>query len=290
MTDVVSALREVRGSLHPAMVRIADVILDDPERAVGLSIADLATAAGTSQATVVRLARQVGFSGYRDFRFALRGDLEFARGRRVLFAGEDTDIGADLSPTDNLAETVRKVALADTQAVADTAARIDLGVLARVVDAVAQARQIVTFGVGASAFAAMDLQQKLARIGRAATSYVDAHQGLPAVALLGNEDVAIGISDSGRTIDVVDALTIAGDRGATTVAITNASRSALAEAADHTLLTAAQESTFRSGATASRIAQLSLVDIVFVGVAQRHYDSARESLSLTRRAVQDRRI
>ena len=84
-------------------------------------------------------------------------------------------------------------------------------------------------------------------------------------------------------------MTVAAARGATTVALTNFPQSPLAQAADLVLTTSARETPFRSGATVSRIAQLALVDCLFVAVAQRTYDAAAEALQETYTAVQRRR-
>lgn len=289
---IVEALTNVTEHESRTLAKVAQFIVAEPQRAVDLPIAELATAAGSSAASVVRLAHKLGYSGYRDFRAALREELAFTRGRDTSIIGGDSALGhlaSDIDPDDSLQELVAKVAFADSRAVNDTAAGIEPEVLAQVRDACVEARQIVTFGVGASAFAAMDLQEKLFRIGMRATSQVDAHHALPAASLLGPGDVAIGISHSGQTLDVLDALAIAADQGATTIAITNSPSSQLPQLADLTLLTDAHESALRSGATASRIAQLTLVDMVFVSVAQRLSDQARRSLSRTYSALASRK-
>ena len=146
------------------------------------------------------------------------------------------------------------------------------------------------YGVGASGIVALDLQQKLHRIGRVAFAWPDPHMALTSAALLTQGDVAVAISHSGATQDTVDALALADRNGATTVAVTNFPRSPLAELGDHVLTTAARETTFRSGATASRLAQLTVVDCVFVGVAQRTYETSQRALELTHDAVLDRRV
>ena len=90
--------------------------------------------------------------------------------------------------------------------------------------------------------------------------------------------MAVGISHTGVTLDTVDALRMARERGASTIAITNFVRSPIAGQADLVLTTAARETTFRSGAMSSRIAQLAVVDCLFAGVAQRSYDQAITAL------------
>jgi DNA-binding MurR/RpiR family transcriptional regulator len=279
------SLRGLLEDLQPSTRRVAEFVLADPERAAALTITQLADACGTSQSTIVRLCREAGLAGYREFRLALVADL----GRRQ---GESrpAEITGDIAEGDDLASVVAKIAFADARAVEDTGRALSVPELEAVVEAVVAAGRTDVYGVGASGIVAADLQQKLHRIGRVAFSFPDAHLALTSAALLGPGDVAIGISHTGTTIDTVDALAIARRNGATTVAITNAPRSQITLEADHVLLTAARETTFRSGATASRLAQLTVVDCVFVGVAQRTYAASQQALKATRDAVGDRRL
>lgn len=276
-------IRALLPSLRPAEQRVAEHILADPAGAPNLTITELARTCGTSETTVIRFCRAIGFDGYPGLRLALASDA----GRE---AGSDSSgVGGDISLSDGLADVVQKVTWHDARAIEDTAHQLDVETLERVVDAVTRASRVDVYGVGASAFVAFDLQQKLHRIGRHAFAWSDTHVMLTSAALLGSGDVAFAISHSGETDDTIDALGQAAASGATTVALTNFPRSRIAIAADHVLSTAARETTFRSGATASRIAQLSVIDCVFVGVAQRTYDDARGALEATYLAVQSRR-
>jgi DNA-binding MurR/RpiR family transcriptional regulator len=143
--------------------------------------------------------------------------------------------------------------------------------------------------VGASAFVAQDFQQKLHRIGRLAYAWSDLHLALTSAALLDDRDVAFGISHTGNTMDTIEVFAEAGRRGAKTVALTNFPKSPITRVADLVLTTAARETTFRSGAMASRLAQLTVIDCVFVGVAQRTYPQTRAALEATYEAVRSRR-
>jgi DNA-binding MurR/RpiR family transcriptional regulator len=277
----------LRGSLdqiQPSMRRVAEAVLADPHRAAGMTIVKLAEECGVSQSTVVRLCHELGLEGYRQFRLALateRGLREADRANRS---------NGDITEGDSLAEVIQKIAYADAHAVEDTARSLSVQELEAVVEAIVAAGRVDIYGVGASGFVAADLQQKLYRIGRIAFCHPDPHIALTSAALLGPQDVAIGISHTGLTIDTIDALTLARETGALTVAITNAPSSAIARVADRVLITAARETTFRSGATASRLAQLTVVDCVFVAVAQRTYDESQAALEATRAAVRTRRL
>ena len=278
-------VRALLPSLAPAEQRVARRVLDDPAAVAASTISALAADCDTSETTVVRFCRALGISGYPALRMALATEL--GRAERT---GRVESVSGDIGPGDDLDEVVQKIAFADARAVEDTAQQLDLEALHRVIESIVGARRVDIYGVGASAFVAFDLQQKLHRIGHTAFAWNDPHVALTSAALLGPDDVAFGISHTGATQDTVDALAQARANGATTVAVTNFPRSPLASIADEVLTTAARETTFRSGATASRLAQLTVIDCVFVGVAQRTFDSTQKALALTHEAVQGRRV
>ncbi len=272
-------IRGLLPSLSPAAARVAQTLLDDPRRVTRLSITDLALLAQVSEATVVRTARSLGFSGYADLRLGLAGEV----GRW----SSDRTVTGDITVADPVPDVVSKLAQAEVRAIVDTAAQIDATVIEQLADAIVNANRVVVYGVGASGLVAEDLAQKLDRIGRWADARTDAHQGLTNSALLGPRDVAVAVSHSGETPDVIEPLRGARSTGATTAAITNHPRSSLARVADHVLVSAGTETTFRPGALASRISHLLVVDCLFVAVAQRSHEETTEALRQTHAAVND---
>jgi DNA-binding MurR/RpiR family transcriptional regulator len=277
-------IRTVRPSLRPAEQRVADAVLADAAGVSRMSIGRLAERCHTSTTTVMRFCRAVGVANYPDLRLALAGEAS-----REHAEASGHPLSGDIDRDDSLADVVATITYTDARAIEDTAANLDVAVLEQAVTAVSDARRIDIYGVGASAFVGQDLHQKLHRIGRTAFVWPDPHAALTSAALLGDDCVAIAISHTGATTDTVDALTTARAGGARTIAITNFVPSSLAEAADLVLTTAARETTFRSGAMSSRIAQLAVIDCLFVGVAQRNYDETMSALDRTYRAVQARR-
>lgn len=282
-TATLLRIRAGRASLAPAEQRVADHILADPAGAVGQTISELAAACRTSETTVVRFSRAVGHRGFPELRMALATGLahEAARERHRPVPG--TDIG----PDDTLRELVDKIGYADARGVEDTIENLDLDRLEQLVGALTTARRINLFGVGASGFTARDLQRKLYRIGLPAAGFEDWHEALAAAGLVGEGDVYIGVSHSGTTAETVRVLALARRRGALTAAVTNVAPSPVADVADAVLTTVVRESGLRSGAMASRIAQLAIVDCVLVAVAQRTPDRTEAALRATFDAVRD---
>ena len=276
-------VRALTPALAPAEQRVAAAVARDPAGTAAKTISELSAQCRTSETTVIRFCRAIGFSGYPELRLALAAAAQAAAPAGF------RDVGSDIGPGDTAEEIIKKIAYADAKAVEETAAQLDTGTLAAVVDAVVGARHIDVYGVGASALVALDLQQKLHRVGHAVFASQDPHIAITSAALLRRGDVAIGISHTGATADTVESLAQARRGRAVTVAITNFPHSPISRVADHVLTTAARETTFRSGAMASRIAALTVVDSLFVAVAQRNYADTLQALERTYTAVNSRR-
>ena len=270
-------LRGLRPSLSPAEDRVAEQVLADARAAAALTISELAVQARTSETTVLRFCKRLGLPGYPQLRLALAA--ESAQPRALVVAA--TDINED----DSIDDIISKVAFADASAVEETAHQLDRNALSTAAEAIAAASRVDIYGIGASAIVGTDAQQKLHRIGVIAFSWNDPHLALTSAALLRAGDVAIGISHSGTTRETIESLSKARSQGATTVAITNFPLSRLVDSADVVLTTAARETPLRSGATASRIAALTIIDCLYIAVAQRNPNRARQAVVDTRAAV-----
>jgi len=280
---ILVTIRSLLPSLAPVERRVAQAVLDDPQGVAWRSISELARTCGTSATSVVRFCRAIGLRGYPDLRLALAGAV--AREDATQVAASD-----DIDPADDAAAITKKIAYADARAVTDTANHLDIATLVQITDALAKASRIDIYGVGASGYVALDLQMKLQRIGRPAFAWPDPHMAISSAALRGSGDVAIGLSHTGTTVDTIDALREAGSHGATTAAVTNFPWSPITEVADFVLLTAARETAFRSGAMTSRIAQLTVVDCLFVTLAQQDLPGTRVALERTFAAAQAKRV
>ncbi len=283
--DILVRLRQALPGLRRSEQLIAEVALAEPATVSGMSITELAARCGTSTATVARFCRSVGFEGYKSFCLALARAAVNESGRRFEFGVSEGDI----DPADTTREVVRKLAFQEARAVEETAELLDLDEVDRVVSAIIDAPFIDVYGSASSGLAAQDLSQKLRRIGYYASAWTDAHLALTSAAVLRPGSVAIAFSHSGETEEALSAIETAHLAGAFTVAVTNFPDSPLAQMSDAVLATASRETRFRYGAMSSRMAQLMIVDVIFIGVAQRRPETVTASLAATLAAVESRR-
>lgn len=278
--SVLGRIRALLEDSSGALQRVAEQVLVDPAGAARATIVELAERSGTSPATVTRFCRALGFEGYAALRLGIAGET----GRAARSAGWTVDIGREIQPTDPLDRVLGQVMAADTRALHETAAVLDVGTVSRVADAIAAARRVDIYGISGSALVGAELQLCLHRIGVTSWWWTDLHNGLASAASLTSGDVAIGISHSGQTRETVEMLAEAGSNGATTVALTSAPQSPLAELADAVLVHGMQATTYRPDALSGRHSQLVVIDLLYVAAAQRSDDGSHVAVPSATRA------
>lgn len=235
--------------MTPSERAVAQYIVSNQTSVVYLTARELAEAAGVSDATVVRFAQSLGFSGYKDMKL------------RIALAAQATEPFAESADASVSARS--KVDAAYDRAVAairNTQANLPLSTLTQVVAYLTSARCIYVLGTGTSGVVARDAYIKFTRLGMAALHDEDPHSMAAALAVCQADDVAMAFSHSGNTVEVVRLLEIARANGARIIAVTNNSNSRVATLADHILLTGSDELPFHTFAMTSRIAQLVVVD------------------------------
>ena len=266
-------------SLRTAEQRVADFILKHPEELIYLTVTELAEQTETSESTVVRLCQKIGYKGYQEFKIVLARDL----------VAPTNAIYDQIEPGDVLTSLKHKVFQANGQALQDTLEVLSDADLQGAIDAIAGAQKVEIYGVGGSAPIALDAYHKCLKLGIPAIALSDSDMIAMSSALLRTGMVALGISHTGASRDVCDALQNAKSAGATTICITHRATSPITKVADFKLFTAAKETAFRSDAMSSRIAQLTIIDVIYVGVALKDYDRSTQTVARTREATASKR-
>lgn len=263
----------------PAERSVAEFVLLNPERVMQMSISEAAQDIGVGESTIIRFCRAIGYKGYQEFKLRVAQDLV----EPVEFIHEN------ISFSDNTRELAQKVFQTNIKAVEDTMKSLDHEMVEVAAKSLAGASRIDIYGVGYSSFTALDAKLKFTRLGLHCDAYGDAHLQVMAAASLSSKDVAIGISHSGSTKDVVDALSVARKSGATTISITNFSPSPLTRISDVVLLTASPESPMGGEVLTSRIAQLCVIDVLSVALAVSLGEKCLDLIRRTSEAVKKMR-
>ncbi|MEY9093260.1 MurR/RpiR family transcriptional regulator [Paenibacillus sp. RC84] len=276
--NVLIKIRQMKTSLTPVEKAVGEYILENVEEIPHLSIKNLARLTKTSDASVLRFCKTIGYSGYRSFIVSISASLGSMH-------EEDTNPYRDIQPGDDLSTIILNISRTNSQSIEDTLQVINKSEIARAVEVLRSCRRIAFFGIGASGLVGIDAEQKFSRINKMCHTYTDGHSMLTAATLLEKGDVAIFISNSGETVEILDALEIAKKNGACLIAVTKYTKSRLADQANILLSISTPEITIRSGAMGSRIAMLTVVDILFAGVASAEYKHVKKYLTKTHNIV-----
>ncbi len=266
-------------SLRTAEQRVADFILKYAEELIYLTVTELAERTQTSESTVVRLCQKIGYKGYQEFKIMLARDL----------VGPAETVYEQIGPTDSLEALKTKVFQANAQALKDTIEVLSDEELGKAVEVLARARRLEIYGIGGSAPLAFDAYHKFMKLGLCASWLNDSDLMAMSSSLLDSSDVVLGISHTGASRDVCDAMENAQNAGATTICITHRATSPITKVSHIKLFTAAKETAFGSDATSSRIGQLSIVDVLYAGIANQNYDKSLALVQKTREASAGKR-
>lgn len=273
MDRITLQIKLLYDKMGKAEKRIADWIFENPKKIVSLSIIELAELCGCGEATIVRFAKRLGLNGYQELKFSL--------------AAEDggSPVSTHITADDSAYEIYQKVCNDIYLSLEKTKESLNEDVLADAAEKICSAGKIVTFGLGNSSSIAIDASHKFMRAGLNVNAYTDNHMQVIAASHLTKGDVAIGISHSGSSKDIVEALKIAREHGATTIAITNSGKSPILKQSDIVLATTSEETKYNILALNSRIAQLAIIDTLYFYIVYNRSDDALESIKETEHSL-----
>jgi RpiR family carbohydrate utilization transcriptional regulator len=278
MSATLTQIRSSLDSLRKSEKKVAKCVLADPGAVVRSSITELAEKADTSEPTVIRFCRRLGLTGYMELRLNLARDIP-----------SDQYIFENVGDQDSLAEIAGKILNAHREAISTTLNKLNLDDLEAAVAALRGARRIEFYGMGGSAIVARDAHHKFFRLGMPCVVYDDPHMQVMSAALLSAEDVAVVVSHTGSTKDIIDSAKCARKAGAKVIGILGSETAPLIKSCDIVLSVFSQEAALRLAPMTSRLVQLAVVDVLFVAVAMKDFSATRQRLDKVKRSLVDKR-
>lgn len=284
MTSIELRIRNIYDSLSNAEKKVADYFLSNMENVFNMPIAALAQEAGVSKVAWVRFCKAIGFNGLKDLKKTLFAEMH----KR---ADEHTaEPFSDVREIINMTTLIEGIKQNSVRAIQDTAEILDPDSLEKAANAILKAKTVRIFGMGASGIVGEDLHSKLMRINKNSYFSTDPHTQLTYASNMMPEDVALLISMSGKTREILEVLALAKRCQTPTIALTKYSKTPLALNADTVLYISAPEITMRSGAMSSRLAQLMVIDALFTAVAHMDYDTIAVNLERSHESTSSHRI
>lgn len=281
--EIFLRIEGMKDSLTDSEKKIAKYIIENVTEVYNYSIKELADLVDTSTSSIVRFCQKLGYEKFQDFKISMaieQGNID----------DKENIIYEDVTLDDDMDEIINKISMLNIKSIENIKFLIDKKELEKAVKVLDKSKCIYLFGVGASGLVAMDFQYKLIRIGKKAIMFLDTHSQLASASSIGKDDVAIGISHGGKTLEVFKAIKEAKNNGATTISITKYADNPISKESDIKLCVGDMERTLRIGAIASRIAQLTVVDILLMALVKNNHDTISKRLLDSSEIVQDFKI
>lgn len=249
-------------NLGSAEKRVADWLFSHSGEVLPYSITDLASKCESSEATIVRFSKRLGCAGYQDLKLTLAKEHD----KKV--------ISPTITGEDDCFSIFEKVCNDAYMSLERTKKTLSPEAMTRAALAIGDARRVVIIGLGASASVAEEASNKLLRAGCNSSAYADTHMQAVAVSQLGEGDCVIGISQSGSSKDIIEAMKTARARGATTVSITSREKSPIARQSDVLLLTDTEETRHSTLGLSSHLARLVVIDALCYKIVYQNSERA----------------
>ncbi|MEH7548490.1 MurR/RpiR family transcriptional regulator [Neobacillus vireti] len=273
-------IRSYYARLSEKEKKVADYILKNPEKIIHNTINEVAEDLQVADATVFRFCKRIGFKGYQAMKIALASEI----------IEPIQQIHEEINENDNEKTVADKIFHSNIRTLENTLQILDSNSIQDAVSLLMKANRVEFYGTGGSNVVAMDAFHKFVRTGIKAFAFIDSHFQLMSASQLGENDVAVVISHSGTNKDTLNILKTAKKNGAKTIGITSYPKSPICQYSDVALYTSSEETEYRSEALSSRIAQLSLIDALYVNIMVLNKEKAKHSLGKVRQAISNTRM
>ena len=262
-------LKEFQESFTKNEKRISNFLLENTDAIKVLNTYDLAIKCDVSQASVVRFAKKLGFKGFPEFKIALAGDLAMRNNEKDINIIYD-----EIQFEDNTEVLAKKVVYENIKSVEDTYKILNFEEIEKAAEAIEKANRIFILGAGFSGIIARDFQYKLWELGKNVIFETDQHIQLTNASTAGEGDVVFVISYSGQTLDIYQSILEFKDRGVKVITLTKFATNPIKDIGDISLSTIVEKSNLRSTSLSSRMAQLTVIDILYIKLIQMDRDTA----------------
>ena len=272
---VLPILRSVYGDLTRSEQRIADYIMDNAEKIMEQTIPELAKNTGSSEITVSRFCKKLGFSGLQGLKIALAAELSAASGKSF----------QEINLSDSVETVTAKVFQNIVDGLQDTLKILDYREVEEAVDALSQARRVAVYGFGNSANVCRDIETRFMRFGISVQAYSDISQQVTSASLLTKDDVVIAVSHTGATLKLLESVRIAKAAGARIIVITSYAQSSLARLGDIVLTGMGREVHYSSESAASRLIHIAIADVLYTRLAMRNPEGYHANIAKMRKVI-----
>lgn len=253
--DILSLIQSRYHTFTNTEKKVADYIVENIKDVIYMSITDLADACNVGESSVFRFCKTLKLRGYQEFKIALAHNTSLE--------DEMPQLSSKITMQDTIEELSSKILTANVNALTETHNQININDVSNAVEMIIKANRIHFFGVGASLMTALEAKNKFMRITNKTECTIDSHLQIMSASLMTKDEIAVLISYSGSTKDIIQVAKVVKERGAKIIAITRFAKSPLTSYSDITLLCGSNEGPLQGGSLSAKISQLYLLDLLY---------------------------
>ena len=273
---IIAKIHNLFNNLTKTEQKIAAYILEFPEKCVNMTAKELASACDTVPSAVNRMCKSIGVEGFAKLKVSLAAEVV-----QENYGEKNAPFDKDDTP-----KTIfNKVFNSGITTLKSTCQMLDFSKIDKISKSLASAKRVFIFGVGTSSVVAVDAAYRFSQLDVQAYAYTDILQMNVMAKNMKNGDVAFGISHSGTTKAVVDAMRSAKQSGATTISLTSFTKSLLNKESDYSISVYADEKNYPVEAVSTRIAHMCVIDALMLTIASFNYDDYSKHISLRNEAL-----
>lgn len=279
-SSLITQMRSNYNNMTKSEKRIIDYILANLKTVMSQTISDLSTYTQSSEITISRFCKKLGYSGLQSLKIALASEV----------FSQDELVSQEINTHDSYKTIAEKLFSSITDGLQDTLKLLDYQQVEKAVNLICNARQICVYGFGNSYTVCQDIETRFMRFGMPIKAYNDLHMQFTASSLLTDKDLIICVSHTGSNIDLLQSIELAHSNNVPIIAITSYMKSPLCKLADIVLHGMGREIAYKSEAVASRLIHMAIADILYMGVYQKNVTQNFTNIKKMRKSIAKRRL
>lgn len=263
--SVVGAICSSYDSYFDAEKKIADCIIERKEEVIEMTVAELARASGTSDATVSRFCRRCGFKGFQHLKMSLAREVHEERGKSI-------QVSNDILRED-IPQSLQNILANKVAELTQTVSMMEPGNLEKILNCLEHANTVQVAAVGNTIPVALDFSFKLNQLGIATVSGTIWETQMAYTLNMKQGDAVVVISNSGMSRRLLTLVEGAKENGVTVISVTNSPESPVAAASDYHITTATREKLLLDEFCFSRVSATMVVEMLYLFLSASKKDS-----------------
>lgn len=249
VSAVIAKIISMQSSLTVSENEIAQYVINNPDQVVASTITATAQNTHTSEASINRFCKKIGFKGFNSFKVALAQDSFYNSMREAEPASQDSFIAA-------ISQDYRHMLI-------NTTAMLDEHQVFRAAAEMYKASHIYIFSMSYTRFVAQQLEFRLGMVGLYAKAITDLNDARILASGIGRDDAVLVIAPTLLVRELYQAISICHGNGAVVISITSYDSPKLGDLIDYKFIISDKITTQNSVSISNNLMFLYVADVLY---------------------------